>query len=294
MSFGTRLQELRHRHGITQEEFAQQLNVSRQAVSKWESSRGYPEMEKLLFICNQYHVTMDELFGDELPEQLSGQQVQEQTEDEQEKRAESPTLKRSLSNFFTNLSPRDQWAFGIVVTTILLLLASLVFLLCTTVAKGASEGMEMKIAWLVLLILFSVAEAVTVGLASIWFAVGALGALLCALAGGGIWLQIGVFLALSGVTLALARPLARKFLTPGYAPTNADRVIGTQAVVIQTIDNLQGRGQVVIAGQTWTARSAADEILPEGMLVRVLRIEGVKVYVTPDPGDNKTNSQEEV
>ena len=83
-------------------------------------------------------------------------------------------------------------------------------------------------------------------------------------------------------------------MTPGYAPTNADRVIGTQAVVIQTIDNLQGRGQVVIAGQTWTARSAADEILPEGMLVRVLRIEGVKVYVTPDPGDNKTNSQEEV
>ena len=67
MSFGSRLQALRHRHGITQEAFAQQLNVSRQAVSKWESSRGYPEMEKLLYICKHYGVTMDELFADEVP-----------------------------------------------------------------------------------------------------------------------------------------------------------------------------------------------------------------------------------
>ena len=67
MSFGTRLQSLRHKHGITQEQFAQQLNVSRQAVSKWESSHGYPELEKILYICNYYHVTMDELFADELP-----------------------------------------------------------------------------------------------------------------------------------------------------------------------------------------------------------------------------------
>ena len=67
MSFGSRLQEIRREHGITQEEFAQQLNVTRQAVSKWESSRGYPEMEKLLYICSHYGVTMDQLFQDEVP-----------------------------------------------------------------------------------------------------------------------------------------------------------------------------------------------------------------------------------
>ena len=67
MSFGKRLQILRRSKGITQETFAQQLNVSRQAVSKWESSKGYPEMEKILYICNHYGVTMDELFADELP-----------------------------------------------------------------------------------------------------------------------------------------------------------------------------------------------------------------------------------
>ena len=276
MSFGTRLQELRRRHGITQEAFAQQLNVSRQAVSKWESSRGYPEMEKLLYICKHYGVTMDELFADEIP---SAQKETGQTG--QEELREGPTLKRSLGNFFTNLSPKDQWTFGTAAASVVLVLVSLFFLMCTTVAKGASDGITLKIAWLALLILFGVGEAVTVGLTSVWFAVGALGALLCALLGGGLWLQLGVFLALSGLSLALVRPLARKFLTPGYSATNADRVIGQEAVVTQAIDNLRAQGQVNIAGQAWTARSQDDTCIPEGALVRVLRIEGVKVFVSP-------------
>lgn len=276
MSFGSRLQALRHRHGITQEAFAQQLNVSRQAVSKWESSRGYPEMEKILYICRHYGVTMDELFADEVPTAAAHA---EQGGAEQEELSEGPTLKRSLGNFFTNLSPKDQWAFGTFVSSVVLVLVALFFLLCTTMAKGATNGMTIKVAWLALLILFSMGEAITVGLTSIWFAVGSLGALLCALVGGGVWLQVGVFLALSGLTLALVRPLAKKFLTPGYSATNADRVIGQEAVVTQEIDNLRGQGQVNIAGQTWTARSQDDAVIPEGTLVRVLRIEGVKVFV---------------
>ena len=139
--------------------------------------------------------------------------------------------------------------------------------------------MTFKVVWLALLILFSIGEAVTVGLTSVWFAVGALGALLCAWVGGNLWLQIGVFLALSGLALILVRPLAKKFLAPSYSATNADRVIGQEAVVTQTIDNLHGQGQVNIAGQTWTARSQNDAVIPEGTLVRVLRIEGVKVFV---------------
>ena len=61
MAFGERLQEVRKRSGLTQEEFAEQLQVSRQSVSRWESGRGSPEMEKIIFICNRYGVTMDEL-----------------------------------------------------------------------------------------------------------------------------------------------------------------------------------------------------------------------------------------
>ena len=140
--------------------------------------------------------------------------------------------------------------------------------------------MTMKITWLALLILFGAGEAITVGLTSIWFAIGALGGLVCALAGGSVSMQIGAFLILSGVSLALARPMAKRFLVPGYSATNADRVIGKDAVVSLEINNLLGKGQVMIAGQSWTARSEDDSIIPKGETVKVLRIEGVKVFVT--------------
>ena len=274
MSFGTRLQALRHKHGITQEQFAQQLNVSRQAVSKWESSHGYPELEKILYICNSYHVTMDELFADELP----SAPVAEHTS-AKEGSAGEPGLQQSFSNFFTNLSPKNQWAFGSAAISLVMVLLALFFLLCTTISKGASDDMTMKITWLALLILFGVGEAVSVGLTSVWFAIGALGGLLTAQFGGGIGAQVTVFLVLSGLSLALVRPLAKRFLVPGYSATNADRVIGKDAVVTLEIDNLKGQGQVSIAGQSWTARSEDGGIIPAGKTVKVLRIEGVKVFV---------------
>ena len=67
MAFGERLQEVRRAAGLTQEQFAEELNVSRQAVSRWESCRGYPEMEKLLYLCNRYGVTLNQLFSEEVP-----------------------------------------------------------------------------------------------------------------------------------------------------------------------------------------------------------------------------------
>lgn len=135
------------------------------------------------------------------------------------------------------------------------------------------------IVWLVLLIVFAVAEAATVGLTSVWFAIGSLGALICALLGGNIWLQVGIFIVLSLVCLLALRPLAKKYLNSRVEPTNADRVIGQEAQVTQDIDNIQGTGSVTIGGITWTARSEHDTPIPAGAMVRVLRIEGVKVIV---------------
>lgn len=136
-----------------------------------------------------------------------------------------------------------------------------------------------QIVWLALLIIFAVAEAATVGLTSVWFAIGSLGALVCALAGGNIWLQLGIFIVLSLVCLVALRPLAKKYLNTRVEPTNADRVIGQEAQVTQAIDNIQGSGAVTIGGITWTARSEHDTPIPAGTMVRVLRIEGVKVIV---------------
>lgn len=136
-----------------------------------------------------------------------------------------------------------------------------------------------QIVWLALLIIFAVAEAATVGLTSVWFAIGSLGALVCALVGGNIWLQLGIFIVLSLVCLVALRPLAKKYLNNRVEPTNADRVIGQEARVTQDIDNIQGTGAVTIGGVTWTARSEHDTPIPAGAMVRVLRIEGVKVMV---------------
>ena len=140
-----------------------------------------------------------------------------------------------------------------------------------------------KIVWLVLLLLFAGGEAATVGLTSIWFAAGALCALIAALLGGQLWIQIALFLAVSALCLLAVRPLAKWHLNSKVEATNADRVIGEQAQVTEDIDNIRGKGAVVIRGVTWTARSEDGSSVPAGTLVKVLRIEGVKVFVERSP-----------
>ena len=140
--------------------------------------------------------------------------------------------------------------------------------------------MNMTIFWLIAFILFVVGEAVTVGLVSIWFAVGSLGALAAAALGGGLWLQIVIFLLLSALSLMLLKPLSRKWMAGHKAArTNADRVIGETALVTEDIDNTMATGQVQVDGQIWTARSAHGVVIPAGSRVKVLSIQGVKVMV---------------
>ena len=145
-----------------------------------------------------------------------------------------------------------------------------------------AESMQ-KLIWLVLLLMFALSEAVSVGLTSIWFAAGALIALIAALLGGALWIQITLFLAVSLLCLLAVRPLAKRHLNSRVEPTNADRVIGQEAQVTEDIDNVHGKGAVVIRGIAWTARSEGGGPIPAGTMVKVLRIEGVKVFVEPVP-----------
>lgn len=133
------------------------------------------------------------------------------------------------------------------------------------------------IVWLVLLILFVVVEAATVSMVSSWFAGGALIALLVSLIGGPVWLQMLVFFTVSIVLLALLRPVVRKFLKPRLVKTNADSLIGTTCRVIEEVDDMQGRVQV--GDVSWSARSQNGGKIPVGTLVKILKIQGVKVYV---------------
>ncbi len=136
--------------------------------------------------------------------------------------------------------------------------------------------------WIVALILFLVLEAVTVGLASIWFAIGSLAAMICAIVGGPIWLQAVWFVVVSAITLILTRPLVKKFVNGRTVATNADRNIGRTAIVTERIDNLAGTGSVKLDGVEWTARSVDDErTIPVNARVVVREIRGVKVVVEP-------------
>ena len=137
--------------------------------------------------------------------------------------------------------------------------------------------------WIVALVIFLVVEAVSVGLVSIWFAAGALAALICAALHGPVWLQAVWFVVVSGVTLILTRPLVKKYVTAKSVATNADRNIGRSAVVTEKIDNLAGTGTVKLDGVLWTARSMNDEPIEEGVTVVIREIQGVKVLVEPEP-----------
>ena len=139
--------------------------------------------------------------------------------------------------------------------------------------------MYMEVLWLALLIVFAVLEASTVSLVSIWFMGGALTALIAALCGAEIWLQIILFFVVSIALLLCLRPLSKKLLKKRKVATNAYSNIGKTAVVTETIDNLRGTGAVKISGVEWSARSVDDSVLEKDAVVRILRIEGVKVCV---------------
>lgn len=134
--------------------------------------------------------------------------------------------------------------------------------------------------WLVAIALLLLVEFATSALTTIWFAGGALIALICAFFGGPVWLQVILFIAGSIVLLFLTRPLAVKLMNKGAVRTNADSLIGKEAVVTERIDNLQSTGTVQINGQVWTARSVNPEHrIEKDEIVMVRAIEGVKLIV---------------
>lgn len=137
------------------------------------------------------------------------------------------------------------------------------------------------IVWLVLLVVFLIAEASTVTLVSLWFAAGSLIALIAGLLGAALWLQVLLFLAVSVLSLTALRPLVRKFIHPRLTATNVDSVIGSTGLVTASIENVSASGQVKLGAMEWTARSTSGAPIPEGTMVRVDRIEGVKVFVSP-------------
>lgn len=140
---------------------------------------------------------------------------------------------------------------------------------------------NLTIIWLILMVVFLVMEAATVTITSLWFAAGALVALLAGALGAKFWLQVVLFIAVSAAMLMALRPVIRKHFTPKLTRTNVDAIIGTQGYVTADINNVAATGTVKLNGMEWTARSTDGSPIPAGSLIQVDRIEGVKAIVSP-------------
>lgn len=144
------------------------------------------------------------------------------------------------------------------------------------------ENFALPLFWIIVAVIAAILEGCTFQLVSIWFTVGAIaGAVVSALTDN-IFLQLSVFVIVSIICVAAIRPLANKLKNKnGGVATNCDRHIGKIAEVVADISNIEATGQVKVDGAVWSAKSTIDIIIPAGTMVKVNRIEGVKLIVTP-------------
>lgn len=137
----------------------------------------------------------------------------------------------------------------------------------------------MYIIWAVAIVVFGVLEGITAQLVSIWFVLGSIAGLIAAICNAPIILQVIIFVLVTIITLIATRPIVKKKLNTKIQPTNADRCIGQDGVVLEEINNLTPTGQVKADGKVWTARSSEQCIIPKNTIVTVEKIDGVKLIV---------------
>ncbi|MBN1892413.1 MAG: NfeD family protein [Clostridiales bacterium] len=155
-------------------------------------------------------------------------------------------------------------------------------------------GIDAWIIWTILLVAFLIAEAVTFDMVTIWFAIGALAALILDILNAPIWMQITVFVLISTVLLLLfifmIKPRLGSFMKNSEA-TNADRVVGEEGIVTLDIDPVQATGLVKVKGQIWSAVSEDNRKIKEGTAVVVTEIRGVRVVVNIKTDDTEEKTE---
>ena len=135
--------------------------------------------------------------------------------------------------------------------------------------------------WLIAIVVFSALEAFSFSLTTIWMAFGSLLALIAERLGAGIPFQIGIFAVGSATLFICTRPIASKYLKIGAQKTNVDLIIDEECIVTKAINNLEGKGEVKVGGQYWSARSADGKKIPVHTKVKIVKVAGVCAYVKP-------------
>jgi len=137
-----------------------------------------------------------------------------------------------------------------------------------------------SVIWMIIAIGFGLAEGLTLGLTFIWFAGGALLAMIASFLGLPFFVQVIAFIVGSALMLIYTRPVAKKVLKIGATKTNVDSLIGKEGIVIKELKPF-ALGQVKVKGQIWSAKAFNDEAIAENERVEVVSIEGVKLIVKP-------------
>ena len=134
--------------------------------------------------------------------------------------------------------------------------------------------------WLILFVILLIIEIFTMGLTTVWFAGGALVALILAYVGFDLPVQVIVFLLVSIALLVLTRPIAMKYFNQERQRTNVEGLIGKKAVVLEKINTLYGEGRVEVNGLEWSAKTDEPEgVIEAGAVVVIEGIQGVKLIV---------------
>ena len=152
--------------------------------------------------------------------------------------------------------------------------------------KNTERRTDMIIFWIIFFIAALLVEAATFALVSIWFAAGAMGALITATMGGNLTLQLIVFTLVSGILLAFTRPMLKKLFPNKFIPTNSELEVGKTAVVTENIDNETGGGRVKLGGVNWAAVSADGAKISEGAVVTVTEVRSAKLAVILKANDS--------
>jgi membrane protein implicated in regulation of membrane protease activity len=144
-------------------------------------------------------------------------------------------------------------------------------------------GLDAWIFWLILAAVFVLVEILTINLVSVWFAAGALAAMVASFVGASVILQAIIAVAVAGIVISLVvifKPFD-KFKKKETEPTNFDRIIGQTGIVLEQIDPILGKGTVKVMGQVWSAIPEGEYHIKEGTEITVLSVSGVKIVVKP-------------
>lgn len=135
------------------------------------------------------------------------------------------------------------------------------------------------VVWLVIFLVLLIIEIMTLGLTTIWFAFGAIGAFIASLFNAGIVIEVIIFLIISIITLLITRPIAVKYFSKDKIKTNVEGIIGKYAVVTEAIVDGNSNGKAKLNGEIWTARSYDGSYIQIDETVEIMEVEGVKLIV---------------